>query len=195
LAKQPAYEGRFSYARGEGVHSLRLGLGGYYDRQSYPGNIAADSWAATADWVLPLSSRFELSGEGYRGRSLGGLGGGVYKDVVIGTNPGTGLPAMQRLNAIGGWTQLKTRFGTMAEANVTIGQDTGFARDFHALVLPTSTSSQQLRARNEMIVGNMIFRPKTYLILSPEYRRIMTWPINSPIRIANIFTLSVGYQF
>jgi uncharacterized coiled-coil protein SlyX len=195
LAKQPAYEGRFSYSRGENEHRLKLGLGGYYERQSYSGGISLDSWAATADWLWPISSRFELSGEGYRGRSLGGLGGGVYKDVVIGTNPITGLPAMQRLNAIGGWTQWKTRFGHMLEANAVIGQDSGFAADFHAVVLPTNTTSQQLRARNEMIVGNMIFRPKTYFILSPEYRRIMTWPINSPVRIANIFTFTIGYEF
>ena len=38
-------------------------------------------------WKLPLGARFELSGEGYRGRSLGGLGGGVYKDVLYGTDP------------------------------------------------------------------------------------------------------------
>jgi hypothetical protein len=195
LAKQPAYEGRISYARDSGERPLKLGIGGYYARQNYSGPVSVDSWAVTADWLLPLSSRFELSGEGYRGRSLGGLGGGVYKDVVIGTSPVTGLPAMQPLNAIGGWTQLKTRFSHMLEANAAIGQDSGFARDFHALVLPTTASSLQLRARNEMIVGNMIFRPKTYFILSPEYRRIMTWPINSPVRIANIFTFSVGYEF
>jgi hypothetical protein len=144
---------------------------------------------------LPVSRRFEVSGEGYRGRSLGGLGGGVYKDVVVGTNPITGLPAIRPLNAIGGWTQLKTRFGHMLEANAAIGQDSGFAQDFHELVLPPTATPLQLRARNEMIMGNMIFKPKTYFILSPEYRRIMTWPINSPVRIANIFTFSVGYEF
>jgi hypothetical protein len=195
LAKQPAYEGHISYSGDGHERPLKLGLGGYYARQSYTGGVAVDSWAATADWLLPISSRFEVSGEGYRGRSLGGLGGGVYKDVVFGTDPVTGLPAMQPLNAIGGWTQLKTRFGPMLEANAAIGQDSGFARNFHAVVLPANASSLQLRARNEMIVGNMIFRPKTYFILSPEYRRIMTWPINSPVRIANIFTFSVGYEF
>jgi hypothetical protein len=195
LAKQPAYEGRVSYSRDVGEHTLKLGLGGYYERQSYPGDVYADSWAVTADWLLPISRRFEVSGEGDRGRSLGGLGGGVYKDVVVGTNPITGLPAMRPLNAIGGWTQLKTRFGHMLEANAAIGQDSGFAQDFHVLVLSPTATALQLRARNEMIMGNMIFKPKTYFILSPEYRRIMTWPINSPARIANIFTFSVGYEF
>jgi hypothetical protein len=195
LAKQPAYEGRVSYSRDVEGHSLKLGLGGYYERQSYTSGLSVDAWAATADWLLPISRHFEVSGEGYRGRSLGGLGGGVYKDVVIGTDPVTGLPAMRPLNAIGGWTQLKTRFGHMLETNAVIGQDSGFAQDFHALILPPNATPLQLRARNEMIVGNMIFKPKTYFILSPEYRRIMTWPINSPVRIANIFTFSVGYEF
>jgi hypothetical protein len=46
-----------------------------------------------------------------------------------------------------------------------------------------------------MAFGNLIFRPKTYLILSPEYRRIWTWPIHGSASTADIFTLSAGYQF
>ena len=195
LAKQPAYEGRVSYSRDEGAHKLKLGLGGYYERQSYTGDMYVDSWAATADWLVPISPRFELSGEGYRGRALGGLGGGVYKDVIVGTDPVTGLPVTKGLNAIGGWTQWKTRFGRIGEANAVIGQDSGYAQDFHDVVLPPNLTALQARARNRMIVGNMIFRPKTYFILSPEYRRIMTWPINGPVRIANIYTFSFGYEF
>ncbi len=195
LSRQPAYEGRVSFGGSAGEHKLQLGLGGYYNRESYSNIQKVDSWAATGDWVLPITSRFELSGEGYRGRALGGLGGGVYKDVVTGTDPVTGISVMRALNTIGGWTQWKTRFGQTLEANAVIGQDTGFAGDFHALVLPATASAGQLRARNRMVVGNVIFRPKTYLILSPEYRRIWTWPINSQVSTANIFTLSVGYQF
>jgi hypothetical protein len=56
-------------------------------------------------------------------------------------------------------------------------------------------SSTQLRARNRMVVGNLIFRPKTYLIVSPEYRRIWTWPIYGTGSTADVFTLSMGYQF
>ena len=114
--------------------------------------------------------------------------GGVYKDVVVGTDPVSGLSAMHGLNAIGGWTQLKTRFGQTTEVNAVIGQDTGFARDFHSLVLSPTASASQLRARNRMVVANVIFRPKSYLIVSPEYRRIWTWPINSAVNTANIYT-------
>jgi len=62
------------------------------------------------------------------------------------------------------------------------------------VLAPTDTAAQ-LRARNKMVVGNLIFRPKTYIILSPEYRRIWTWPINGPAATLDIFTLSAGYQF
>lgn len=195
-AKQPGYETRVSFDTGAGEHNLQLGLGGYYSRQSYPDSMTNDSWAVTGDWRIPLSSRFEISGEGYRGRSLGSLGGGVYKDVLYGTNPISGGASIMRgLNAIGGWTQFKSRFGQTLEANAAVGQDTGFAGDFHALILPANASQTQLRARNRMVVGNLIFKPKTYLIVSPEYRRIWTWPIYGAGNTADVFTLSLGYQF
>jgi hypothetical protein len=200
LAEQPAYEMRVSYAAA-GDRGLQLGIGGYYSRQSYPGYQGypgaehLDAWASTADWRIPVSRYFEISGEGYRGRSIGGLGGGVYKDVVTGTSPITGASVLQPLNAIGGWTQLKTRITSSLETNFSMGLDNGFADDFHAVVQSSTSSATQLRARNRMFVSNLIFRPKTYIILSPEYRRIWSWPITGSANTLNVYTLSVGYQF
>ena len=102
---------------------------------------------------------------------------------------------MSGLNAIGGWTQFKTRFAESLEANASIGLDNGFADDFHDFIFPPTVSATTLRARNKMVFGNVIFRPKTYLILSPEYRRIWTWPIYGNVSTADIFTLSAGYKF
>jgi hypothetical protein len=194
-SKQPGYESRISYGTFTGEHPFHIGLGGYYSRQSYSGNQSVDSWAATTDWRVPLGSRFEVSGEGYRGRALGGLGGGVYKDVLSGIYTPTGLNAYRGLNAIGGWTQLTTRFSQSLEANASIGLDNGYASDFHEFIFPPTVTATQLRARNKMVFGNLIFRPKTYLILSPEYRRVWTWPIYGNVSTADIFTLSAGYQF
>ena len=200
---QPAYEGRVSYGSTTGEHALQIGMGGYYSRQKYSNVIIGeysysgtnDSWAFTTDLRIPFSHRFELSGEGYRGRSLGGLGGGVYKDVLYGMDPISGAPVIRGVNDIGGWTQFKTHFGQLFEANVSVGLDNGFASDFHSLVLPYTATATQLRARNRMVVGNVIYRPKTYLIFSPEYRRIWTWPIYGDRSTADVFTFSVGYQF
>jgi len=194
LSGQPGYESRISWAANE-QHGAQVGLGGYYSRQSYPANEAADAYAVTTDWRLPFAKRFELSGEAYRGRSLGGLGGGVYKDILIGTYPGSTVATYVPLNDVGGWSQWKSKFSQLAETNVTFGQDNGFAGDFHSLVLPSTASATQLRARNRMLSANLIFRPKTYLIFSPEYRRIWTWGITGPANTADIFTLTVGYQF
>ena len=203
-ASQPGYEARVSYGSSDVERGLEIGLSGYYSRQSYAltdtgsapyysqGN---DSWAFTTDFRIPFAHRFEVSGEGYRGRSLGGFGGGVYKDVLYGTDPVSGAAVLRGLNDIGGWTQLKSRFGRSLEANASIGLDNGFASDFHLVVLPPTATPTQLRARNRMVVGNVIYRPKTYLILSPEYRRIWTWPITGERSTADIFTLSVGYEF
>jgi TolA-binding protein len=194
-SKQPGYESRISYGAFTGEHPFHIGLGGYYSRQSYQGNESVDSWAATTDWSVPLGSRFEVSGEGYRGRALGGLGGGAYKDVLFGLYSSTGLNSYRGLNAVGGWTQLKGRFSPSLEANASFGLDDGYASNFHEFIFPPSATATQLRARNNMVFGNLIFRPKTYLILSPEYRRIWTWPIYGAGNTADIFTLSAGYQF
>jgi uncharacterized membrane protein len=194
-SKQPAYESRVSYGTFAGEHPFQIGLSGYYSRQSYPGNQSVDSWAGTTDWRIPFGNRFEVSGEGYRGRALGGLGGGVYKDALFGIYSSTGQNAYRGLNAIGGWTQFKARFIESLEANASIGLDNGFADDFHEFIFPPTVSATQLRARNRMVFGNLIFRPKTYLILSPEYRRIWTWPIYGTVNTADIFTLSAGYEF
>jgi hypothetical protein len=202
-SKQPAFESRISYGTatknsyGDSAseHPLQIGLSGYYSRQSYPYGESLDTWAVTTDWRVPFSNRFEVSGEGYRGRGLGGLGGGVYKDILVGISPITGQNSYRGLNAIGGWTQFKARFSQSIEANASVGLDDGFAGDFHTLELSATATAVQLRARNKMVVANLIFRPKTYIILSPEYRKIWTWPIYGVGTTADIFTLSAGYQF
>jgi chaperonin cofactor prefoldin len=200
---QPAYEGRISYGFPKEDGGFQVGVGGYYNRQKYSNVMIGeysysgtnDAWAFTTDFRIPLHRLFEVSGEGYRGRSLGGLGGGVYKDVLYGMDPISDNPIIRGVSDIGGWTQFKTHFGQSLEANASIGLDNGFARDFHSLVLPSTTTATQLRARNRMVVGNIVYKPKTYLIFSPEYRRIWTWPIYGERSVADIFTLSVGYQF
>jgi len=191
---QPAYETRLSFARDDKADGLQVGLSGYYSRQSYT-NRSGDSWAGTADWRLPVGRVFELSGEAYRGRALGGLGGGVYKDVVNGTDRVTGLATFRLLNAAGGWAQAKFRLTPAIEANAAFGEDGGFSRDFHSLVLAGGGSNSQNRARNRMTTLNMVFAPKTYLILSPEFRRIWTWPVSGNAYTANLFTLSFALRF
>jgi hypothetical protein len=194
---QPAYETRIAWNRGaqNDPGQLQLGVGGYYSRQAYIGGRNGDSYAVTGDWKLPVTRHIELSGEAYRGRALGGLGGGLYKNVISGNDPVTGAATFRLLNDAGGWTQAKVRFSNVLQVNGAFGLDNGFARDFHSIIIPSTASAVQLRARNQMWSANLIYAPKTYLILSPEFRHIRTFNINSASSSADIFTLSLGYSF
>jgi hypothetical protein len=193
LARRPALEGRASYHFNLFDRELALGVGAYRARETF-GTVNIDPWAITSDWQVPLTRRVELQGEFYRGLGLGALGGGAYKDVIYGVDPITGAKRTLGLNNIGGWGQLKFHLGGLLEANVSAGQDSAYASDMHKLIL-SPTNPLETMARSRMMVGNLVFRPKTYIIISPEYRRIMNWQITGPANVANIFTLSAGYQF
>jgi hypothetical protein len=197
-SRHPGIEGRISYHGAEDTSTLHtpfiLGLSAYSADQSY-GSKHVHSWAATADWQIPLSHWFALSGEAYRGRALGGLGGGIYKDVLAGYEYDPNTPETNGVDTVGGWSQGKLRFTPTLEVNAMFGLDDALASNFRRFTLSTTTSSLSLYARNNTFVTNIIFRPKSYLIFSPEFRRIMTWSSTGPARTADIFTLSAGYQF
>ncbi len=193
-SRKPAVEGRVSYHQGSGNTSLVMGVGAASGTENYSG-APIHTWAVTGDWQTSLTRRLALSGEVYRGVGLGGFGGGAYKDAVSGTGPATGAARVLGLNAVGGWTQLKIRLGPSTEINTAYGQDGGFAADLRSLTLAPDPRSVAAYARTQMVFGNLIFRPKSYLILSPEYRRIRSWNITGSPDVANVFTVSGGYQF
>lgn len=195
LSRRPSVEGRLSYHRTLFGRELAVGGGGHRGRDSFSNNFKISTWAATADWQMPITRRVQLDGEFYRGRGLGSLGGGAYKDVVYGTDRVTGQNRTLGLNALGGWAQFKLHLTSTIETNFAFGTDQAYAHEMRQLVLNTTNYPLESTARTQMVVGNLIYRPKTYLIFSPEYRRIANWQITGPAPTANIFTLSAGYQF
>jgi regulator of replication initiation timing len=198
-SRRPGYEGRVSYrADGNSTGTPRpfvLGIGAYSGSQYYSSTTSIHSWAVTADWQIPLFKRLELTGEAYRGRALGGFGGGSYKDILTGVDTITGLTRSTGVDAVGGWSQMKLRISPTIEANAAFGLDDALSSNFDGLILSSSTNPLELNARNSSVFGNLIFRPRTYLIFSPEYRRIQSWLYTGPASVANIFTITVGYQF
>jgi regulator of replication initiation timing len=198
-SRRPGYEGRISW-RADGnstgtPHPFVLGVGAYSGSQYYNSTTSIHSWAVTADWQIPLFKRFEITGEAYRGRALGGFGGGSYKDVLTGVDTITGITRTTGVDAVGGWSQMKLRIRPTMEANAAFGIDDALASNFDGLILSSSTNPLEDYARNSSVIGNLIFRPKTYLILSPEYRHIRSWSYSGPANVANIFTITAGYQF
>ncbi len=170
---QPGYEGRLSYSLPFGDHPVEVGAGGYYSRQTFQYGQHADAWAGTADWSVPFSHTLEFSGELYRGRGIGGLGGGAFKDYVTYSH----YRVLHGLNAEGGWAQFKIRMPASLEANLAIGQDNAFAGQLRTSDLASGPTDYTNLARNRTAFGNVIFRPKTYLLFSAEFRNIDSSPI------------------
>jgi hypothetical protein len=190
-SRQPGYESRISYSLPLMDRSFTVGAGGYYSRQTYSNSQHVDAWAGTADWKLPFTRWLELSGELYRGRALGGLGGGTFKDYV--TDPDSG--DIYGLNDEGGWSQLKAKMTRSVEANVAIGEDTAFGEQLRYFYNPEITDAYTNLARNRTVLANIIYRPKTYLLFSAEYRNIYSWPISGQVNTSQSLGLATGYSF
>ncbi len=188
---QPGYEARTAWEWGEKSHPFELGANGYYTRQLFYGSEKFDFWAGTADWRLPLVKPLELSGEFYRGRGIGDLGGGAFKNIVTGYEPGQD----KSLDAAGGWTQFAARFGPTAELNAFFGLDSANANEVREGTPVVVTSPYLYLIRNQSFGGNFILRPRTYLVFSAEYRALRSWYVTSPLQGAQNMTLSTGYIF
>jgi hypothetical protein len=193
-ARQPGYETRISYRAGKDDRALRLGVAGYYDRKNYGSGETLDAWAGAADWELPVTEHGQLSGEFYRGRGVGSLGGGAYYDYYKYTDPDTGEQEIAGLDSTGGWTQWKWKFSQTMQLNAVAGQDSGWAGELR-MIAPTSYDPLDYYARNRSLMANFIYRPWLSFVLSPEFRRISSWPITGTARTANVYTLSAGYEF
>lgn len=192
--KWPAVESRVSFTA-DSQSPFHIGVGGYRGALKTYYGTTVPSWAVSTDLAFQISPKLSISGELYRGSSLAGLGGGSHKDILTGSDPSTGDERSIGLNAVGGWAQLKLAWSPEAEFNAAVGEDSGYGRDFRALVLAPSSNPISTLARNQMVTANFIFRPKTYLILSPEYRRILSGQLSGTSYVANLFTLSAGYSF
>ena len=193
-ARQPGYETRFSWRAGKDDRTLQLGAAAYYDRKNYGSGQLLDTWAGAADWELPVAKRGQFSGEFYRGRGIGSLGGGGYGDDYNYINPVSGEPDIGALDSIGGWAQWKWKFTETMQLNAVTGQDTGYSGELQQSI-PTGSNPLDYYARNRSVMANFIYRPWLSFVLSPEYRRISSWPIYGSVKTANVYTFSAGYQF
>ena len=133
-SRHPGYEGRLSYqADGswKGIaRPFALGVGGYSSHQFYSSTTQVHSWAVTGDWQVPIFKWFALTGEAYRGRALGGFGGGAYKDIFTGTDSTTGLTRTTGVATAGGWSQLNFSLNSTLQANAAFGLDDAFSSNF-----------------------------------------------------------------
>jgi hypothetical protein len=194
-SRQPAYASRVGWRHRAFGRDLSLGIGGYYSRQDWGFHRMVDGWAGTADWTVPVSNRWELSGEFYRGRALGGLGGGIGRSALFSgpiTDPAT---QVRGLNATGGWAQLKFRQTEKLEWNGAFGEDNSLARDLRFFAAAQQSYFDPSLARNRGAFFNFIYRPRSDLLFSGEYHRLQTFSILGNSDTADQVNLSIGVLF
>jgi hypothetical protein len=194
-SRQPAYAMRLAWSYRLFNHDFILGVGSFYSRQNWGFNRNVDAWAGTADWTVPLANRWELSGEFYRGRGIGGLGGGLGRSVVLTGPLNDPNSDIQALNAIGGWTQLKFRQTEKLEWNAAYGLDNSKAGDLRDYPVSAPGDYAASLARNHSGFFNFIYRPRSDLLFSVEYRRLQTIPLLGSAQSADHINLGVGVLF
>ena len=153
-------------------------------------------WGAIGDWKFPIMSRLELSGQIFDGRGLDGFGG-------VPTLPtssqfyqfgASAVPSLEQITMFGGWSQLKFKMDSRSEFNVAAGMGGRNSGELRALG-ETSENIEYLSPRNQMLLVNYIFRPRSDLVFSPEFRRLRTYPLTGAAATANQFGVSAGFLF
>jgi regulator of replication initiation timing len=197
FSRQPAYASRAAWSHTFFGQEMSFGAGGYYSRQNWGFNRNIDAWAGTADWAIPLGSRLGVSGEFYRGRALGGLGGGLYHSAIFNGYPSDPRTQIRGLDSIGGWSQLKFRASSKLEFNAAAGQDNPYAGELRTFPYSPYTSGVLSRAltRNQSELFNFIYRPRSDLLFSAEYRHIATYELDNSRYTADRIDLIMGILF
>jgi hypothetical protein len=193
----PTFATRFSYNRKSEERPASFGVSGVYSPQEFFGPYHQTGWAAVADWKFGLLPRTELSGQFFTGRGIDGFGG-------VPENP---YPLQNQLlyntftarllgdvGVIGGWSQLKFRWNARHEFNVAAGTGGRNSAELRQALL-YNIQPPLIPARNQMVFGNYIYRPRSDLLFSAEYRRLRTYEITGSPDSAGQFGLAVGFLF
>jgi hypothetical protein len=191
---QPAYAGRISWTGLALGQKVTVGTGGFYGRQFWGFGRNVNGWASTTDLTLPLGSLFEFSGQFYRGKALAGLGGGLGQDIVFADTMLSQGTIVQGLDSMGGWVQLKFKPKNNFEVNGAFGDDNPFSSELRRF--PASASYYgYLLSRNASPFVNFIYRLRSDVLFSVEYRRLKTFDLDEQADTASHTTISLGYLF
>ncbi|MDT8067891.1 MAG: hypothetical protein ROO76_06950 [Terriglobia bacterium] len=195
-SKQPAYAVRISGNGYNEDHPVSFGIAGVITPQRYPGGNSVTGWGGLFDWKTPLAPHFELSGEFFAGKGLGGFGGlGLPRVQNNGyTYLATTAPALARLRSVGGWSQLKYRVNERSEFNVAAGYG-----GFDSLGLRNAAAFdpnlEAIAAKNESLLVNYVLKPRSDLVFSLEYRHLKTTQAADEPYSANHMGASAGFIF
>ncbi len=191
---QPALATRLAWTQNAFGRPLTVGVGGYYSKQNWGYSRKVNGWAGTADLNLPLGKWITFSGEFYRGRAIGGLGGGLGRSVLYNGVLTSRTTEVLGLDTIGGWGQIAFRPTERLEFNEGLGEDNPLAENFNYFNAPQSYIASSL-TRNRGAFTNVIYHPRSNLVLSLEYRRLWSYYLASANQKANQVNLGIGVLF
>ena len=113
LPGRAGYETRAVFARDlDADRRLEIGFGGYFHPQPFGFRRTVNSYAASGDWLIPMTRRLALSGEAFYGRSIslseqsGGNIGGVF---ALSGPLNDRSTAIRGIRSVGGWAQLSAK--------------------------------------------------------------------------------------
>ena len=191
---QPGFAARVALRHRALGRDFTLGAGGYYARQSWGLGRHVNSWAGTADLNLPIASWMVLSGEFYRGRAVGGLGGGIGQSILLSDSLLYSATQVRGLDSMGGWLQMKIKPKPNFELNAAFGQDNPYSAELRRFPA-TAQYYGLLQSRNLSYFVNFVYQVRSDVLFSLEYRRLQSYPLDTKPEKANQISLSMGYLF
>jgi hypothetical protein len=198
-SRQPTIAIRLSANRRDENRPLSLGVSGIYSPQRYVwGGTNVTGWGGVVDWKIGLIPHTEFSGESFVGKGIdlfGGVPGLVLQPQNFQIYYQSGGPAaLAGVTVFGGWSQLKLVINSRNEFNVGLGTGGRVAGDLRYIEY-SYPLLETLSPRNDMIFFNYIFRPRSDLVLSPEFRRLRTYQTSSSPAFADQVGVAAGFLF
>jgi hypothetical protein len=196
-SRQPTYAVRVSAGTKSEERPAIIGFSGMYSPQRFVFGYSVAGWAGTLDWRFSLLPHTELNGEFFTGHGLDGFGG-VPLSPLRPTDPfeyaAVTAPELANMGVIGGWSQFKVRVNARNEFNVAAGTGGRHSDDLRQAAANNYFIST-VPARNQMMFVNYVFRPRSDLLFSVEYRRLRTYEVNGPPASAGQLGLAMGFLF
>ncbi len=194
--RQPAYSLRVSLNKPSEDTPLALGVSGIYVPQQFPGGREISGWGGMMDLRIPFTTHAELTGEFFSGKGINGFGG-----TTTGLIPNQDFhyayvtaPNIASLFSLGGWGQFKYKVDSRNEFNAAAGYGGFSSSDLRTASLDDSYLTA-VPARNQNMFVNYIFRPRSNLLFSLEYRHLRTFSITGAPATADQVGAAAGFLF
>jgi hypothetical protein len=196
-SRQPTYAVRVSASTKSEDRPTTIGFSGVYSPQRFVFGYTVAGWAGTIDWRFPLLPHTELNGEFFTGRGIDGFGGvplSPLRPADAFQYASVTAPELANLGVIGGWSQFKVKVNARNEFNIAAGTGGRKSDDLRQLAANNYFIST-VPARNQMMFVNYVFRPRSDLLFSAEYRRLRTYEVNGAPNTAGQLGLAMGFLF